>query len=143
MLIRSVAKEEGRNRIRANCVGPDWIDAWLDTKVVEEELPRRYIEASSRRAAAVGRGGRRERGRLPGMRREPLHHCKHHLRRWRTALCDSGAEDATIHEWPVRTGGPYETGKQGRPDHRRGERSGARSQNRSRRRCVWRMSCDV
>jgi NAD(P)-dependent dehydrogenase (short-subunit alcohol dehydrogenase family) len=37
MLIRGVAKEEGRNRVRANCVGPGWIDAGLGRKVMQGE----------------------------------------------------------------------------------------------------------
>lgn len=38
MLIRGVAKESGRFGIRANCVGPGWIDAGLGKKALEEKL---------------------------------------------------------------------------------------------------------
>ncbi|RQR22040.1 SDR family NAD(P)-dependent oxidoreductase [Burkholderia sp. Bp9143] len=38
MLMRGVAKEEGRHGVRANCVGPGWIDAGLGRQVMETEL---------------------------------------------------------------------------------------------------------
>ncbi|WP_180736721.1 SDR family oxidoreductase [Paraburkholderia sp. PGU19] len=38
MLMRGVAKEEGRNGVRANCVGPGWIRAGLGQQVIEQEL---------------------------------------------------------------------------------------------------------
>ena len=44
MLIRGVAKEEGRNGIRANCVGPGWVDAGLGRSVMENELSPQHIE---------------------------------------------------------------------------------------------------
>lgn len=44
MLVRGVAKEEGRNGVRANCVGPGWIDAGLGAQVMAEELTPEQIE---------------------------------------------------------------------------------------------------
>lgn len=38
MLIRGVAKEAGRFGIRANCIGPGWINAGLGKKGIEEKL---------------------------------------------------------------------------------------------------------
>ncbi len=38
MLIRGVAKESGRFGIRANCVGPGWINAGLGKQALEEKL---------------------------------------------------------------------------------------------------------
>lgn len=56
MLIRGVAKEEGRNGIRANCVGPGWIDAGLGRQVMDNELSAEQIEAI-RRAIPLRRIG--------------------------------------------------------------------------------------
>lgn len=44
MLIRGVAKEEGRHGIRANCVGPGWIDAGLGKAVLENEFTPEHVE---------------------------------------------------------------------------------------------------
>ena len=44
MLIRGVAKEEGRYGIRANCVGPGWIDAGLGKAVLENEFTPEHVE---------------------------------------------------------------------------------------------------
>lgn len=44
MLIRGVAKEEGRNGIRANCVGPGWVDAGLGKAVLENEFTPEQVE---------------------------------------------------------------------------------------------------
>lgn len=44
MLIRGVAKEEGRNGIRANCVGPGWIDDGLGREVMETQMDDGRIE---------------------------------------------------------------------------------------------------
>ncbi len=59
MLIRGVAKEEGRNGIRANCVGPGWVDAGLGRQVMEKELNEQQIEAI-RRAIPLKRVGKPE-----------------------------------------------------------------------------------
>ncbi|GGB27783.1 hypothetical protein GCM10011505_06380 [Tistrella bauzanensis] len=37
-LFRGIAKEEGRNGIRANCVGPGWIDGGMGRRVVAEQF---------------------------------------------------------------------------------------------------------
>lgn len=50
MLIRGVAKESGRFGIRANCVGPGWINAGLGKKGLEEKLDektREYIRKTT------------------------------------------------------------------------------------------------
>lgn len=44
MLVRGIAKEEGRHGIRANCVGPGWIDAGLGAAVMESELTAEQVE---------------------------------------------------------------------------------------------------
>jgi NAD(P)-dependent dehydrogenase (short-subunit alcohol dehydrogenase family) len=59
MLIRGVAKEEGRNGVRANCVGPGWIDAGLGRAVMQDELTADQIDAI-RRAIPLRRVGRPE-----------------------------------------------------------------------------------
>jgi NAD(P)-dependent dehydrogenase (short-subunit alcohol dehydrogenase family) len=38
MLVRGVARESGRFGIRANCVGPGWIDSGLGKSAMEEQL---------------------------------------------------------------------------------------------------------
>lgn len=44
MLIRGVAKESGKLGIRANCVGPGWINAGLGKKGLEEKLSPEQVE---------------------------------------------------------------------------------------------------
>lgn len=44
MLVRGVAKESGRFGIRANCVGPGWINAGLGKKGLEEKLDEKGRE---------------------------------------------------------------------------------------------------
>lgn len=44
MLMRGVAKESGRFGIRANCVGPGWINAGLGKKGLEEKLDEKTRE---------------------------------------------------------------------------------------------------
>ena len=44
MLMRGVAKEEGRHGVRANCVGPGWIRAGLGQHVIEHELSADMVE---------------------------------------------------------------------------------------------------
>lgn len=44
MLIRGVAKEYGKENIRANCVGPGWINAGLGKKGLEEKLSPEMVE---------------------------------------------------------------------------------------------------
>lgn len=45
MLMRGIAKEEGRFGVRANCVGPGWIAAGLGQHVMETELSPQMIES--------------------------------------------------------------------------------------------------
>lgn len=59
MLMRGVAKEEGKNGIRANCVGPGWVDAGLGRQVMERELNAEQIDAI-RRTIPLRRIGRAE-----------------------------------------------------------------------------------
>jgi NAD(P)-dependent dehydrogenase (short-subunit alcohol dehydrogenase family) len=50
MIMRGVAKESGRFGIRANCVGPGWIDAGLGAKAFQEKLDektREHVRTSS------------------------------------------------------------------------------------------------
>ncbi len=44
MLVRGLAKEEGRHGIRANCVGPGWIAAGLGQQVMDTELTQQHID---------------------------------------------------------------------------------------------------
>lgn len=44
MLVKGVAKESGRFNIRANCVGPGWINAGLGKKGLEEKLDEKTRE---------------------------------------------------------------------------------------------------
>lgn len=44
MLVRGVAKESGRFGIRANCIGPGWINAGLGKKGLEEKLDEKTRE---------------------------------------------------------------------------------------------------
>lgn len=44
MLVRGVAKESGKHGIRANCIGPGWINAGLGKKGLEEKLSPEYAE---------------------------------------------------------------------------------------------------
>ena len=44
MLVRGIAIEEGKNGIRANCVGPGWIDAGLGREVLRNELRPEQVE---------------------------------------------------------------------------------------------------
>ncbi|SCK10528.1 NAD(P)-dependent dehydrogenase, short-chain alcohol dehydrogenase family [Variovorax sp. HW608] len=59
MLLRGVAKEEGRAGIRANSVGPGWIDAGLGHAVLTEELSAEQVDAI-RRAIPLRRIGKPE-----------------------------------------------------------------------------------
>jgi NAD(P)-dependent dehydrogenase (short-subunit alcohol dehydrogenase family) len=47
-LLRGVAKEEGRNGIRANCVGPGWVDAGMGRQVMQTELSAENVERIKR-----------------------------------------------------------------------------------------------
>lgn len=56
MLFRGVAKEEGRNGIRANCVGPGWIEAGLGKAVLASEFTAEQV-AKIRAAIPLRRMG--------------------------------------------------------------------------------------
>lgn len=43
-LFRGIAKEEGRHGIRANCVGPGWIDGGMGRRVVAEQFTPAKLE---------------------------------------------------------------------------------------------------
>ncbi|MNI83879.1 2-(S)-hydroxypropyl-CoM dehydrogenase [compost metagenome] len=57
--MRGVAKEEGRFGVRANCVGPGWIDAGLGREVMRTELTEEHIE-QIRRSIPLRRIGQPE-----------------------------------------------------------------------------------
>lgn len=59
MQMRGLAKEEGRNGIRANCVGPGWVDAGLGQTVINNELTQEQVE-HIRRTIPLRRIGRPE-----------------------------------------------------------------------------------
>ncbi|MDF1734100.1 MAG: SDR family NAD(P)-dependent oxidoreductase [Minwuia sp.] len=44
MLVKGIAVEEGKNGIRANCIGPGWIDAGLGREVLRNELRPEQVE---------------------------------------------------------------------------------------------------
>jgi len=44
MLVKGIAIEEGKNGIRANCIGPGWIDAGLGREVLRNELRPEQVE---------------------------------------------------------------------------------------------------
>jgi NAD(P)-dependent dehydrogenase (short-subunit alcohol dehydrogenase family) len=50
LLIRGIAKEEGRNGVRANCVAPGWINAGVGHHMLQHELSS---EANSRVVRAI------------------------------------------------------------------------------------------
>lgn len=58
-LMRGLAKEEGRNGIRANCVGPGWIDTGLGSLVMAQQDQADYI-ARFTRAIPLKRIGQAE-----------------------------------------------------------------------------------
>ncbi|MDB5968374.1 MAG: ymfI [Hydrocarboniphaga sp.] len=57
MLMRGVAKESGRFGIRANCVGPGWINAGLGKKGLEEKLDEQSREAIRTKTIPLQRFG--------------------------------------------------------------------------------------
>lgn len=57
MLIRGVAKESGRLRIRANCVGPGWINAGLGKLGIEEKLDEKQRQAILKQMIPLQRFG--------------------------------------------------------------------------------------
>lgn len=57
MLIRGVARESGRFGIRANCVGPGWIDAGLGKKGLEEHMDAATRERMRKKGIPLQRFG--------------------------------------------------------------------------------------
>lgn len=57
MLIRGVAKESGRFGIRANCVGPGWINTGLGKKSLEEDLDEATRESIRKQTIPLQRFG--------------------------------------------------------------------------------------
>lgn len=44
VLIRAIAKEEGRAGIRANCVAPGWIHGGMGARLIDTTLPPEFVE---------------------------------------------------------------------------------------------------
>lgn len=57
MLVRGVAKESGRYGIRANCIGPGWINAGLGKIGIEEKLDEKTREAIRTKTIPLQRFG--------------------------------------------------------------------------------------
>ena len=57
MLVRGVAKESGRFGIRANCVGPGWINAGLGKKSMEEKLDAKTLDTMRTKTIPLQRFG--------------------------------------------------------------------------------------
>jgi NAD(P)-dependent dehydrogenase (short-subunit alcohol dehydrogenase family) len=45
MLVRGVAREYGRFGVRANCIGPGWINAGLGKQALDEKLDEKTRES--------------------------------------------------------------------------------------------------
>jgi NAD(P)-dependent dehydrogenase (short-subunit alcohol dehydrogenase family) len=60
MVMRGVAKEAGRFGIRANCVGPGWINAGLGKKGIEEKLNDEQRETIRKQTIPLQRFGQAE-----------------------------------------------------------------------------------
>ena len=58
MLVRGVAKESGKHGIRANCVGPGWINAGLGKKALQEKLSHEQAEKLRRTTIPLQKFGR-------------------------------------------------------------------------------------
>jgi NAD(P)-dependent dehydrogenase (short-subunit alcohol dehydrogenase family) len=56
MLIRGVAKESGRFGIRANCIGPGWVNAGLGKVALQDKLDEKARE-NTRRLVPLTRFG--------------------------------------------------------------------------------------
>ncbi len=57
MLVRGVAKESGRFGIRANCVGPGWINAGLGKQALDEKLDEKARQTILRSVIPLQRFG--------------------------------------------------------------------------------------
>jgi len=60
MLIKGVAKEYGRFGVRANCVGPGWINAGLGKQALEEKLDEKTRESIRKQTIPLQRFGEAE-----------------------------------------------------------------------------------
>jgi NAD(P)-dependent dehydrogenase (short-subunit alcohol dehydrogenase family) len=60
MLVRGVARESGRFGIRANCVGPGWIDTGLGRAAMEEQLDQATRDKIINQTIPLRRMGRAE-----------------------------------------------------------------------------------
>jgi NAD(P)-dependent dehydrogenase (short-subunit alcohol dehydrogenase family) len=57
MLVRGVAKEYGRFGVRANCVGPGWINAGLGKQALDDKLDEKTREAIRKQTIPLQRFG--------------------------------------------------------------------------------------
>ena len=57
MLVRGVAKESGRFGIRANCVGPGWINAGLGKQALDDKLDEKARQSILRQVIPLQRFG--------------------------------------------------------------------------------------
>jgi NAD(P)-dependent dehydrogenase (short-subunit alcohol dehydrogenase family) len=57
MLVRGVAKEYGRFGVRANCVGPGWINAGLGKQALDEKLDEKSRETIRKQTIPLQRFG--------------------------------------------------------------------------------------
>jgi NAD(P)-dependent dehydrogenase (short-subunit alcohol dehydrogenase family) len=60
MLVKGVAKEYGRFGVRANCVGPGWINAGLGKQALEEKLDEKTRESIRKQTIPLQRFGEAE-----------------------------------------------------------------------------------
>jgi NAD(P)-dependent dehydrogenase (short-subunit alcohol dehydrogenase family) len=60
MLIRGVARESGRYGIRANCVGPGWINAGLGKQALDEKLDERARDKILKQTIPLQKFGKAE-----------------------------------------------------------------------------------
>jgi NAD(P)-dependent dehydrogenase (short-subunit alcohol dehydrogenase family) len=57
MLVRGVAREYGRFGVRANCIGPGWINAGLGKQALEEKLDEKTRESIRKQTIPLQRFG--------------------------------------------------------------------------------------
>jgi NAD(P)-dependent dehydrogenase (short-subunit alcohol dehydrogenase family) len=60
MLVKGVAKEYGRFGVRANCVGPGWINAGLGKQALEDKLDEKTRESIRKHTIPLQRFGKAE-----------------------------------------------------------------------------------
>lgn len=59
MLVRGIAKEHGRSGLRANCVGPGWIDGGMGARVMSRQFAPQFVERM-RKSIPLARYGKPE-----------------------------------------------------------------------------------